>query len=360
MSKELPQQQQNSEEVDLGQLFKLIGKMFERLFNFIGSIFNKIFLAFVWCIFFVKQHFLKIVIAGIVGVVLGFALQKTSDPVYKSYMLVKQNYPTGEGLYNSIAYYNDLVTHRDISALSQILEIDSLSAASIKEVEVGSIIDENDRLKNFDDYIKTLDSSVASKVQYETYVKNEKEHNHQFQQITIKSTVRNNFKTLFDKIITNINTNDYFVEAQKRDTLELHNRKLVLQNTLTKSDSLQNVYKRVIEMQTKEQSGSQTSVTIKNAEDVNKTKEYELFLNDLELQREIVSIEREIEEKKKIIEIVSTKQESAGSVDDKKEVFGFKIGYKLYYGLLLSTLTFLVLAFLQFVKYIEKFKDKIQ
>ena len=35
--------QQPSEEIDLIQLFKLIGNAFDRLFNFIGSIFKAIF-----------------------------------------------------------------------------------------------------------------------------------------------------------------------------------------------------------------------------------------------------------------------------------------------------------------------------
>ena len=44
MSKDLQQQPQpQSEEVDLGQLFKLLGNMFDRLFQFIASIFKQTF-----------------------------------------------------------------------------------------------------------------------------------------------------------------------------------------------------------------------------------------------------------------------------------------------------------------------------
>ena len=43
MSNKLPEQP-NSEEVDLGQLFKLIGNAFNRFFKFIGSILNSFFL----------------------------------------------------------------------------------------------------------------------------------------------------------------------------------------------------------------------------------------------------------------------------------------------------------------------------
>ena len=58
MSNDLPKPQQ-SEEVDLGQLFKLIGNAFDRFFRFIGNIFKTLFLAFVWFVFFIKKHIIK-------------------------------------------------------------------------------------------------------------------------------------------------------------------------------------------------------------------------------------------------------------------------------------------------------------
>ena len=105
MSKEITPQSNNSEEVDLGQLFKLIGNAFSRFFNFIGNILNSLFLAFVWMVFFAKKHLVKIAIAGILGIAFGLFLEKTSEPVYKSYCIVKQNISTGEVLNNSIKVY---------------------------------------------------------------------------------------------------------------------------------------------------------------------------------------------------------------------------------------------------------------
>jgi len=54
--------EQPSEEVDLGQLFKLIGRAFDRLFRSFGKILYKLFLAFVWLVFFIKRHLIKIVL----------------------------------------------------------------------------------------------------------------------------------------------------------------------------------------------------------------------------------------------------------------------------------------------------------
>ena len=122
MNKNL-QEPQSSEEVDLGQLFKLIGNAFNRLFKFIGSILNSLFLAFVWLVFFAKKHILKVIIAAIVGFGIGFVKQYTEDPIYKSMMIVKQNYNTGENLDNTLSYYNNLIVNKDSLALSESLNI---------------------------------------------------------------------------------------------------------------------------------------------------------------------------------------------------------------------------------------------
>jgi hypothetical protein len=357
MSKNLPQQQQ-SEEVDLGQLFKLIGNMFDRLFRFIGSVFYKLFLIFVWFVFFVKKHFIKLVIAGAVGTGLSIFQQKTSDPVYKSYITVKQNYNTGENLYNAIAYYNDLVGQNDIKTLKHVLEIDTLDLSSILGFDIESVISENDKLKNYNDYLTELDSTIAATIDYKTYIKNSKDYNHEYQQITIKSKDRKNFKVVFDKVIENIESNEYFKKERRKDSVELNHEKQVLNEALDKSDSLQSTYKRVLESTLNTQKGSEIGITFEGANDKDKTKEFELYKSDLELRQRIVEIDREIADKSQIIETISSKQDS-GSVDNSKELLGLSISGKIFYGIIFTVLTFFVLLGLQFVKYLERFRDKV-
>lgn len=356
MSNELPQPKQ-SEEVDLGQLFKLIGNAFDRFFKFIGSIFNKLFLAFVWLVFFVKKHIIKIAIAGIIGIVLGVYLEKTDSPVYKSYVTIKQNYNTGENLYNSITYYNDLVKQRDYNTLKNVLGFKSDEASSILSFEIESVVSENEKLQAFDRYIKTLDSVAASKTEYETFLENNKDYTHEYQQITIKAETRNNFKTVFDNIVKNIESNNYFVNQQSKDLVELKSQEQALKEALIKSDSLQSTYKRVLENNL-EGRGSEIGITFEGNNDKNKTKEYDLYLKDLELRRELVIIEREKADKEHILEILSSKQYS-GSIDNEIELFGKSISPKIFYGILLTFLTIFFLLGLRFLKYLEKYKSKI-
>lgn len=359
MSKDLPKQEQNqSDEVDLGQLFKLIGNAFNRFFKFIGSILNGIFLAFVWIVFFFKKHLIKFVIAGIVGIALGFILQKTSEPVYKSYITVKQNYDTGENLYNAVSYYNDLVEQEDISTLENVLGVKQEALSSIIDFDIESVISENQKLKEYDDFLKTLDTTVAKTINYELFIKNNNDYNHKYQQITIKAKQRNSFSAVFNKIIENINSNPYFKREQEKDLKELQDQALAISKSLIKSDTLLSVYQKAIIKSAENNNEFQAKITIDNKENTNSTKEFELYAKDLELREKLVEIEREIADKQHIIEITSSKQDS-GSIDNRKEIFGKSIGLKTYYALILLVLTFLMLIGFDFIKFLGRFKDKI-
>ena len=319
---------QPSEEVDLGQLFKMIGNAFQRLFQFIGSIFNKLFLAFVWLVFFIKKRAVFLLIAAVAGFALGFILDKTSPPTYKSSITIKQNYATGENLYGSIDYYNSLLKDGDYEVLGRVLGLEKKVSEEILGIEIEPIITDNDRVVMFDKYISGLDSLAASKVEYEVFVDNIKDYKHQLQQISIKSKTRANFKNVFDNVIGDINTNTFFVNEQAKDLAELNQQKVALEQSLAQSDSLQRTYKRVLEQQMESKSTSETSITFEGNNDKNKTREFDLYKNDIELRREIVQIERKLKDKQNIVEIISGKQDS-GFVDSTKELLGLTVSKEM-------------------------------
>ena len=209
----------------------------------------------------------------------------------------------------------------------------------------------------FDKYISGLDSLVASKVEYDVFVKNIKDYKHQLQQISIKSKTRANFKNVFDNVIGDINANTFFVNEQAKDLAELNQQKVALEQSLAQSDSLQRTYKRVLEQQMESKSTSETSITFEGNNDKNNTREFDLYKNDIELRREIVQIERKLKDKQNIVEIISGKQDS-GFVDDTQELLGLILGRKPYYLVLFTILAFVILFGIEFLKFLEKYKPE--
>lgn len=360
MSTNLPEQQQPSEEIDLGQLFKLIGNAFERFFKFIGSIFNKLFLAFVWFVFFTKKHFLKLVIAGIIGVVLGVIKQKIEDPVYKSTIVIRQNYDTGEHLFNTIEYYNSLIAQKDSVEVSNVLGIRPKEAGKIIELDMESNLTENQKLQLFNGYVKSLDSTLGSTVKYADFIENYKDYNYKLQKLTLKSKTKTNFKSVLDTIISNISNNKFFINEKQRLIEDLNRRDSAIIESLEESKTLQEVYKTVLEKSVEDTpSGATTQIAIGDTKDKGITKEYELFNKDLELKLELVENESARERLKEIIEIVSI-QDGDGTRDNNAKLFGIETSWTISLAIKITLVLYLILLLLEFLKFLERYKDKVQ
>ena len=351
----------NSEEVDLGQLFKHIGNVFDRFFKFIASIFKNIFLAFVWFIFLVKKRIIILALATTSGLIIGALSKKTAIPKYESSVTVVQNYQTGENLYNSVGYYNDLLRQQDYETLGNVLNLDIDRTKSILAFDVKPVVSENNKLVAFNRYIKQLDSLAATKIEYEDFLKNNEDYTHKYQQIRIESSERNSFKSVFENIVESINLNPFFLNEQRKDLVELNQTKAALMLALEKSEALQETYKRVLEQgidADKNSNPSEIGITFEGSSEVEKTKEYDLYQSDLKLRSQLVEVERELLDKQYIIEMISNKQDS-GFASTTKSFFGIELNSTIFLGILAFLGAFGVLLLIEFLKFTEKFKMSV-
>ncbi|MBT8308924.1 MAG: hypothetical protein HKN96_09945 [Flavobacteriaceae bacterium] len=360
MSKKLPETNSESGEVDLGQLFKMIGSAFERLFSLIGNLLYKLFLSFVWLVFFVRKHFIKLVIAAALTFVLAMIKDSLSDPIYKSSAIIKQNYPTGENLYDLVDYYNALISRKDSTSLAEALGIPQSSTLNLVSFDVDPMVGENVRIKNYDDYLKSLDSSLSMDIGYEKYIENTQRQDYNLQKVSIRTINTFESRLVFQRIVKNLNSSDYFTREQEKDINELENERSAILRSLEESDSLQETYKKILEQPLDEiNPGSQTSITIQGQENKLDTKEYELYNNDLALRRELVKIERKLENKKQIAELISSEL-SNGVIDDKIEILNLEMNRNVFYAILVPILLLLILLSAEFMRYLGRYKDKVQ
>ena len=173
MSDNLPNKPQD-EEVDLGQLFNAIGNLFERLFSFIGKVIKGLFSAIIFALKPLVNNFKLVAIVIMVAALIGFTIEKFKEPVYVSDMLVRPYYDSKYQLSNNVDYFNALISSENYRELSNIFEIDSLTTAKELigfEIEIGPET-QNDLIKEYDDYLKSLDSTLAIEVTYEDFIEN--------------------------------------------------------------------------------------------------------------------------------------------------------------------------------------------
>ncbi len=350
MSEKLPQQPQN-EEVDLGQLFNAIGKLFDKFFAFIGRIFKGIFSAFIYVLKPLVNHFKIIGIALLIAFVIGFVIEKTKKPIYFSNMIVKTHFDSKYQLESDIGYFNALISADNIEELSTIFEIDSTAAKQLKGFELKAGPEtQNDLFLEYDEYVQSVDTSLVKELSYIEYVNNRSLLSGNIFTITALSNKQDIFLDLATGIKKSFE-NDFSRQQMKiRDTV-VYIERLSLTTELARLDSLQQTYIEVLKNDSKNKELSfsiNSGIPLQQEKSI--TKEYELFIKEQEIRRNLNRVNAIIAEENTYFDIISN-FDKYGS-DDKIVInrFFFKLPVLT---LLLFILGSLLLKAIKFIKNYE-------
>lgn len=313
MSKNL-QNNPVSEEIDLGKLFSYIEKLFKK----IGDLIYKMLKFLVWLltklgifvliiIKIVKTHFIKIGIAGLLTFGVFHLLAKTSPPVYESNIIIKQNYPSGNLLYDNISKINRLASTKDSIGLGKQLGIPSENAAKLIAFKIVDFMNENDLREKYYKYIKDIDSTML--ISFGSYRVNYDLENYPLHSITVASKTPDAFNGLSQAIIKSFETNAYFIEEKERGIALINNQMQTQKEILKSSNNLQEQYVKLLEKYygAEEDPLDPQNMTINlnmsNAKDKINTREYELFEEQSKIKLELVSLENSLKEKEQIIRL---------------------------------------------------------
>lgn len=291
-----------NEEVDLGQLFTLIGNAFNRLFSFVGSIFTTLFTFLINLLVAVRRNIIGFLIAGVVGGSIGLVKHIYSPIVYEGTLVVAPNFESSRQLYNNIAYYNTLVAQQDSLQLSKVLKISAQQAASLMEFEVAPVISESTKLQQYNSLILSLDSISREEINYEKYLSTLDPIDYKQHQITVSSKDRLIYPALRKPILASISENDYFKDKQQVTLKNIALNDSLTLVSLQETDSLRGVYEKVLLEEAKKQNAS-TSIVMEQQGQNNK----ELLLLDrkLILQSQLESNNEERLESQEILKVIS-------------------------------------------------------
>ena len=350
MSENLPQNPQ-SEEVDLGQLFNAIGRLFEKLFLFIGRVFKSLFTIIIYTLKPVVNNFKIITIVLFSAAILGFITEKFSEPVYVSDMLVRPYFDSKYQLANNVDYFNALIDAENYQKLSEIFEIDTLSASHLLgfEMKIGPET-ENELLQQYDNYIKTIDSTLAEDVSYEDYILNRDILAASVFSIKASAISHTIFPSLELGFIKTFE-NEYSKKLKRiRDSTVLI-RKASLVKELRRVDSLQNVYLTILEKESdKDQLSLGSGGLLPVTQERSITREYELFQEELRTRQSIRSLNEKLIEESDFYDILSG-FEDVGTVE--KELF---TKYSAVFPLIVLTFMVLLFTFTRLFKYIKEYE----
>lgn len=299
------QQHKNEEEVDLGSLFKIIGKGFSNFFNFIGDIFKGTFHFLILCLLFLRKHALKIGVVTVLGGVLGAFFHFTKPQKYGSEMLLEPNFKSARQLYNNIQFYSDLVEQKDTAKLQSVFNLTKEEAGSLKKFEIQPISVENDIISAYNSLILSVDTLTIKSYSYEEFKASFTDYDYKIHRLLVEAEKNYVFDKLDETIIESVESNKYYNRFKELLNENINKADSTYKDNLKKLDSLRIVYmKSMIEESKKETSGT----SIRFGGENQKIKELEVFETYRKINSDLRNLALEKSNKYEVINVISNFQ----------------------------------------------------
>ena len=318
MSKESQEEQQQSEEVDLGPIFNAIGNIFDKFFRFIGNAFTGLFKI----VLLVLTHFYKRVVwyagAIIIGLIAGFIADSKFDKLYGANMFIETNFNSARQVYENIKQFHQLANiDKDFKELSKRLNITEEEASKIKGFYIEFDLDENDVAETYSEFYRRLDSVSRIKMTYDRYKNSLTAYNFPVHKIGVASIDKSIYKKIEKSFIKEISTNDYLKDLVRVNQENLIKEDVSLLKQIKKTDSLVEEYLKIRINESKKEAvaGAGTSLYMGNAESTN------LIVDEAK----IIETQRELEAQRRKINTFKVEQKNAVNVLANFPEFGYDI-----------------------------------
>jgi len=298
----------NSEEVDLEYIISLISKVFDRVNDFIVSIFKTILNIFVSVIVIRTKNFKLLLTVFVISLLLGYTLEKLTPNVYKSSTLVKPYFESKYQLVSNIEYFNALLSSGDFDQLASIFKVEKEKAKELVSFEVAPGPEtENDHILEYEKFIKKIDSTRAQDITFETFI----EQRNIYSGSTFLISVLAKEKDIFTSLENGLNVsfaNKYSLKKRrKRDSL-LDIEKIRILKSLSQIDSLKRVYVETLQKESSQDAiiiSSTGTPIIKQKVD---TREYDLLSQELKLRKSLSDLDVRRVESNDLFDVISSFQ----------------------------------------------------
>jgi hypothetical protein len=337
----------NEEEVDLGSLFVIIGKGFSKFFNFIGAIFKGIFHSLITILIFLRENIFKIGFAGFIGLIAGFFLEVKTPKKFESEMLLKPNFESTRQLYNNVNYYNDLVKQKDTLSLQKIFNLDKKTAASLEKFEIEPIINKNDIINAYDEFVLKVDTATVNSYSFKEFKISFNDLDYQIHKINVIAEKNDVFNKLDEVILSSVVKNKYFNRVKELTNENLNRTDSLLRQNLRQIEPLRKVYMQVMVAEAKKQF---TGTNIDLGGKKTNTKELELFETNRKLNSELIDVISSKSNMYEVINVISSFQPKGSEIKGVTKSYAFLLMF-LGAGLMLL---FLLLRLLN--RYLKNYK----
>ena len=295
----------NSEEIDLLQLFGFFESKIRGFLKLIFNIGKLVFDIFIVFLQILQQNFVKIAITVIVSFGIGYAYDMYKTKIYSSTMMVKPMYSSKYQLYSNINYYNALISNNDMDKLTEVFGITKTEASSLGEfIMTPGPENENEKILAYDNFIKSVDTSTAKMVDYDRFIDQMSIYSSSIYEITVISSQKDIFGKLYPGFKKTFET-EYSI-AEKKKKQEIRDlKKASIDSSIKSITSLKNVYMKKIQENKSQKIETIGGSPVLLKDNVSETKEFEAVQLEISLRKQLSDLEEKEIEEQQLFEIVS-------------------------------------------------------
>ena len=355
MSKDL-QQEPQSEEVDLGQLFKLIGNTFQRFFDFIASIFKGAYKVILLLLIHIYKRIVWYAGALFIGVVVGFIADKTSDKMYGANMFIQTNFNSARQVYENVKQFHQLAYEdKDTLELAKRLNISPAEASHLKGFYLEPDLDENEMAEMYSTFYLRLDSLSRVTMTFDLYKESLTPYNYTIHKLGVASTDKSIYKKIEDAFTLQLSNNDYLKELVNVNRQNLVREEQTLSQQVEKTDSLVQEYLKIRVNQSQKEliPGSGTNLYMGDAESSNLIVDESIVIEKrLVLERQKRRVNLDLVEQKNVVNVL------AGFPNSGYDISEWTDKKKFVFPIILFLLTLVIFTFLGLRNFLEEENKK--
>ena len=302
-------EQNTSEEIDLGYLFRKVSGFFNSLIRLLFSIIA----------FFIK-YIIVIVILIIVGVVIGYFMDKNDTEVYNNELIVIPNFESTQYFYDKVNSLSIKIKNRDSVFIKEIL---GPNYKDIKGIEAEPIVDIYKLASGSRERVD-LFRVLTEKQDIADYVRDPQNFQYfKYQRLTFKIKGKAHSKEIIDATINYLNDNSHYAEYMEAGSKNTKVRIETSEQTLSQIDSL---LKAASETHKGQQNS--TSIAVNDNSQLN-----DLLKTKSDLTYGLLQLNKQLIDERQIIKVASVNYNVS---DDSGLQISRKVKYPIYLILLFS------------------------
>lgn len=350
-----------SDEVEMSDFLRLLGKIFTKIGNGIAWVFVSLYELLILLFLFIKRKIIWLCLGYILGLAFGLVSYYNTGAVYKSEMIARTNFESNYFLYSQIDYFNSLIKNKRIDDLAMEFNITPEEAKSLIDFQATPIKNNIEAAKL---YRKTflesrrnrnnrLDTIWSKTLRFDEFKEELTDYDFPINKISVRSRKLDVFPKIQQGILNSFN-NDPDLKQKKENIQQIRNQEeTLLADVLKNIDTLRQVYNKKLTLQAENKSTGGNQFIL-GERDI-RNPELDLYDKSMMIKDELIELRMQSAKEKNVLELYSGFEKTGLQQSALR-----KVGENALYGLVLIFVILVGIEFIRFLNRTEKSKQSIK